>query len=310
MTNLSIPKEWRAFVSSSHNRVFVNPASGCRANCAYCYIYEYGHPHTPHIFGVSGNEISCWLQSQKAFHVGKNGTLISIGSSCDPFDREVTSKTLELVKALSPLENPLQLSTKYYVSDEAADYLDKYQVKSGQIVLYTTITTFEHWKTVEPGADEPCLRLKGLVNARKHGITTCLYIKPVLPGLTEYETVRFMQAIEQHDIPYCVLGLAYRSEKMIEKMKGRGLLTEGLETENTDGRPPPSKENEIPLYASIDEMLKPIQQIRSNLETADVECVLSSPCVMALSYDIQCPTGVWRYFPDLCTKCRAKCASR
>ena len=306
---ISIPEDWLPFISCNFNRVFVNPASGCRANCAYCYIFDYGHPHTPQLFEASGGEVKRWLQSQNGFREGKCGTLISIGATCDPFDEEVVYKTLEFVEAFSPMRNPIQLSTKYYVSETAAEQLCGFQVESGQIILFGTITSFRYWHNLEPGTHEPHRRLLGLTNAMLRGISTCLYVKPVLPGITDKEASLFAQAILEHNIPYCTLGLAYINDKTLSRIRQRGLPIREL-TKRGKSPPPPSKASETKVYARATGTLDTVELIKPILEVEGTECVVSAPCVHALAYGILCPTGVWHYHPELCVHCRAECSKR
>lgn len=305
----AIPSDWMPFVSVGFNRVFINPASGCRGNCAYCYIFDYGHPHKPKIFLVSGREVRGWLESQPGFRRGRNGTLLSFGSSCDPFDPNVTAKTLEIVGALAPMGNPIQLSTKYLIGKATTVALSEAQVANGQIVVMATITSFRHWEALEPGTDEPHARLLGLLNAKEQGLATCLYIKPVLPGITETELPSFVEAIHDYEIPYCTTGIIYASTGIHKKLKSRAIPVDAFpfETETGGRRPPPSKQNESAhSFASV-EPVETIACVRPVLEGAGAECTISAPCVVALAYGVLCPTGIWIGLPELCVDCRADC---
>jgi len=312
MTGVTIPQEWSQYVSSSFNRIFISPASGCSANCAYCFIFEYGHPHRPQVFEIPPSRIAAWLQSEPLFRAGKSGTLLSLAPFCDAFAPEVTDTTLEFVRALAPLKNPIQLSTKYYVDETTAKKLGDLQDVAGQIVLYVTITSFKLWRQLEPATDAPSLRLKGSLNVRHYGINTCLSIKPVLPGITELEAESFAKAIGDYRIPFCALGVMYSSKNIEVRMRARRMISSDLECRlRAAGRiPPPPHSYEQGLRAWDIPTLDIAQKLLLTMKAAGAECVVSGPCAIALSYDVLCPTGVWRYLPHLCVPCQANCRSR
>ncbi|GIK41029.1 MAG: hypothetical protein BroJett011_48620 [Chloroflexota bacterium] len=309
---ISIPSDWSPYISYSFNRIYISQASGCSANCVYCFIFDDGHPRKPRLFDIPGDDVRQWLESQKGFRAGRNGTLISLSPYCDPFSKEVTDKTLEFVEALAPLQNPIQLSTKYFVDQTIAKRLGKSQTMFGQIILYATVTSFQFWKRIELAADEPYLRIEGLLNARRQGINTCLAIKPVLPGITDKEIDLFVKAIRDYDVPYCVVGVMYSSEKIETRIRRRKLSNDEFELriEIKGDRPPPCNTNRQQQNSLNIDTLDIVYQMIPQLEATGAQCVISGPCVVALSYDVLCPTGVWRYLPHLCVSCQANCRSK
>jgi hypothetical protein len=236
--------------------------------------------------------------------------LISLAPSCEPFAPGVSEKTLEFVDCLAPLENPIQISTKRFVNSETARRISHSQVNSGQIVIYVTITSFSHWAVIEPGSVDPQRRLEGLANAQDLGINSCLYIKPVLPGITEREVDSFSEAIKRYKIPYCVVGVLYVSDSILTRLKKRGLYTKELQ-EQLSSRgtiPPPAHPND-PSGVSNLSSLSTVRGMLKRLQTTGSECLINGPCVMALSYDILSPTGIWLYRPHMCVECSAECRS-
>ncbi|MBA4376480.1 MAG: hypothetical protein C0401_09960 [Anaerolinea sp.] len=306
--DFEVPTQWGNYISYSFNRVYISPAIGCSANCAYCYIFEFGCPHSPILVDVPAKTIRDWLENQKAFRAGKNGTLISIGSMCDPFAPSVTDKTLEFVSEFAPLGNPIQISTKYYIREDTANKLAGYQAKDGQIVVYGTVTSIQHWKRLEPAADSPLDRLKGLGNVEKTGVKTCISIKPVIPGITETDAELFADAIDTYRISYCAVGVMYSSEIIEKRLKHRGLTNPDLENRFSQhgNRSIPCQTNISDRVTDID-TLDVVRRIISIIKKTQAKIIISGPCAMALSYGVLCPTGVWRYLPHLCTNCPADC---
>lgn len=312
MKPFNIPDEWTRFVSYSFNRIYISPASGCSANCAYCYIFEYGHPRKPDVFNVKGKQFRDWLVQQSGFRAGKFGTLISVAPSCDPFANGVTEKTLEIVRELAPLRNPIQLSTKYRVDSYAAKKLGIFQVLDGQILIYITITSFLHWRKLEPAADEPYSRLEGARSVNEHGLNTCLSVKPFLPGITEKEVGHFVEAIESYKIPFCAIGVMYVSNHINMKIKRRGLETQDFKeiAKNPSSIPPPPHSRDCKNSAFSINTVGRIKDFIRKLEIAGAQCVINGPCASALSYNTISPTGIWLYRPELCVECAVNCKEK
>lgn len=311
--NHVIPRDWEAHISFSFRRVYISPASGCTVNCGYCFIFEYGHPRKPVLFDATGREIAAWLEEQRDFTKGRNGTLISIAPSTEPFlTEEITNKTLEIVEALSMFENPIQISTKKAPHLDILRKLSLLQRLEGQITLFFTITSITNWKMLEPGADSPQKRFASLLLAQQTGINVCLYIKPAIPGITDIDLDRFIENIKQYEIKIVVVGTMYISPRIEKELSKRRLVSVDASAyfANRGLVPPPAHTNDAQLLAVQVSDFTYVEKIVEALKASDAAILINGPCAIALSYKTLSPTGVWLYRPELCVQCIADCKNQ
>jgi tetratricopeptide (TPR) repeat protein len=107
-------KKLLMFDATGRARVFVNPTVGCSVGCSFCYLPAYGIEHT--VKPASGEvEPSLYRQAlagDKRFRAGPGGTLISVGSFCEPFLKHLSERTVEIIRAIAELGNPMQVATR------------------------------------------------------------------------------------------------------------------------------------------------------------------------------------------------------
>ncbi|NQV17027.1 MAG: hypothetical protein HQ534_00570 [Armatimonadetes bacterium] len=165
-----------------------------------------------------------WLKKHKQFIPGKKGSIISIGSWGDPFPESAYLYTLDYIKEMVKFGNPIQISTKYAMSDTLLTELLKIPSQKNQIVLSTSITTFKLWKQIEPCADSPIARLQSLSKLYGSKIRTNLFIKPFIFGITSEEVKEFNLNLRIYNIDTCVVGVFYWNKHIINKMRKIGLI--------------------------------------------------------------------------------------
>jgi len=185
-----IIKEVQAKSILNKSQIFdycVNPYTGCRVNCRYCYARLFMKRYSGHKepwgefvdVKVNAPEVLS-KQLQRA----KKGT-VWISSVCDPYQPleakyELTRRCLkELVRTQFPVN--IQTKSKLVLRD-----LDLFQ-DFETIEVGFTITTNEE-KTAalfEPGAATVAERLKALEKLHSSGIRTFAFIGPLLPGNPE-----------------------------------------------------------------------------------------------------------------------------
>ncbi|MCS7096979.1 MAG: radical SAM protein [Candidatus Methanomethylicia archaeon] len=163
----------------------IHPAIGCTNQCVYCYIQDMGFPFnkiTP--YGLSGPELAHALLSNPYYMPTINGTYLAIGSITEPFHKIAINKTMEYLKALEELGNPTQFSTKEYINEEIAKRIAKIKVPISPLI---TIVTIQKKDILEPNAPDIDLRLKTIRNLRIGGLKPIIFIRPILPGVTDKE---------------------------------------------------------------------------------------------------------------------------
>jgi len=163
----------------------VHTGIGCKFGCLYCYIYDMGFPSTPRPYPLKGIQLAYALALNPAVAPGCCGTFMAFGSVTEPFMDETVERAFEYLDAVaSILGNPIQLSTKAWINDELAARIRS--IPDHLSILVTIVTTSLH-RMLEPGAPDPEERFQSIRILSRHGVHTCLFLRPILPGLCEKE---------------------------------------------------------------------------------------------------------------------------
>jgi|TARA_R110001583_G_scaffold164318_1_gene316803 DNA repair photolyase len=192
-----------------NGRFFISPILGCNARCSFCYIYSKGYETK-----ISSNEFGLektisFLRSHEKFKSGKDGSIISIGAWGDPFPRykkSACTHTLSWLSELTKLQNPIQIMSRYELTDDTIDEIANCNFYQGQILYSTSLSSFDRFKEIEPFADKPELRLSSVQKLRAKGISTNVMIKPFLAGITDVEIKKFIEVFNLFEIKFCVVG--------------------------------------------------------------------------------------------------------
>jgi DNA repair photolyase len=183
-------KEIRAKSILNKSRVFeycVNPYTGCRLNCRYCYARLFMGRYSGHK-EAWGDFVDVKVNAPevlgKQLEKAKRGT-VWISSVCDPYQPleakyELTRKCLrELVKKQFPVN--IQTKSKLVLRD-----LDLFQ-QFEDIEVGMTVTTDDEKiaRLFEPRASPVKERLNALERLHVSGIRTFAFVGPLLPGNPE-----------------------------------------------------------------------------------------------------------------------------
>ena len=77
------------------------------------------------------------------FIKSKSGTLISIGSFCDPFLQNVDLKTRDILKAIKDFGNPIQIATKLFPSKSVLnDMVELFNENKNQLMVNFSLPDF------------------------------------------------------------------------------------------------------------------------------------------------------------------------
>lgn len=172
----------------------INPYRGCEFACRYCYA-RYTHEYI-------GLEESVLFETRifaktnvaEAFErdLPEGKTLrgsLAIGSVTDPYQPaerfiKATRRLLEAMSRRSGLR--LSITTKSHLVTRDIDLLQAIAARN-RISVNITITTLSRRlaRMLEPRAPRPGRRLEALRALAAAGIPTCVFVMPVLPGITD-----------------------------------------------------------------------------------------------------------------------------
>ncbi len=192
-----------------NGRFFISPILGCNARCSFCYIYSKGYETkiSQNEFGLE--ETIIFLKSHEKFKAGLNGSIISIGAWGDPFPRyskPACSNTLKWLSEIAKLKNPIQIMSRYELTDNTIEEVAKCNLYKGQILYSTSLSSLNRYREIELYADKPELRLESIKKLRDKGISTNVMIKPFLAGITDLEINGFIEIFKRFEVEYCVVG--------------------------------------------------------------------------------------------------------
>lgn len=214
----------------SNNRFFVSPIIGCNGQCVYCYlaIEEYAAP-SANMFGI--DKTIEFLLKDKKFISGSKGSIISVGALGDlfPSDTCLRGYSIEWIKKLLLLGNPMQIMSKNELFQEEIDEIVSSIKYNNQLLFSTTIVTFDHDKLIEKGVNCSLKRLLVLNEFEKRGVPINIMIKPFIPGITSEESDKFIRNISFLRKPYCVIGKLFINNKIYKNILESSYMKDNIE---------------------------------------------------------------------------------
>lgn len=188
---------------------------GCPLACAYCYIYDMGFPASVKPYHLSPLQMAYAVAINPFVAVGDWGSLIATGSVTEPFLPETRDRALGYIKALTTyLRNPIQVSTKMPPPQELV------ALQKGLDVLISVVDVAGKF---EPKAPPPIERLKAGAELIRRGGRATLFIRPILPGVTDRELTRLL--ILARDLGYTdvVFGTLRVTPAIYRRLKAFGV---------------------------------------------------------------------------------------
>ena len=180
----------------------INPYRGCEHGCIYCFARP-----THAYLGLSpGLDFESRLFAKPDAAALLEGELrapnyacavIAIGTNTDPYQPierrfQVMRQVLEVLAAC---EHPVGITTKSALIQRDIDILAAMAEKR-LVKVALSITTLDRdlARAMEPRAATPARRLETLAALHEAGIPTCVMVAPIIPGLTDWEIERILEA--------------------------------------------------------------------------------------------------------------------
>jgi len=200
--------------------ITVHPGIGCPNKCLYCYLVDFGpNFQTPKPYKLNGLEVSLSLLYNKWFVPGKMGTFIAIGSVCEPFHPICYAKTIDYLKSFAKyLKNPMQFSTKAFLNAEQVNEISE-AVNNQPLSPLVTIITIKNAKKLEPNVPSPVKRFETISNLRDAGFKPILFLRPIIPGITDKEFEQIFEKASNAGAIGVVIGTFRISRKILERLK-------------------------------------------------------------------------------------------
>ncbi|HOW37658.1 MAG TPA: radical SAM protein [Bacillota bacterium] len=166
-----------------------NVYRGCTHGCIYCdsrsSCYEIPPPFEDIIVKVNAPELALRELSRK-----RKKVMVHSGSMCDPYmpieaELGLSRKVLEVILKTG---NGAGFLTKNVLALRDLDLMEAINRQAKAVACFTLTTMDDALaKRIEPRASLPSERLKALWTFAQHGITTGVWMTPLLPFLTANE---------------------------------------------------------------------------------------------------------------------------
>jgi len=278
----------------------VHPGKGCPFTCGYCYVPDLGSGFTHQkTSDLSGEELVFSLLNNPQFLPGSIGTFLAFGSVCDPFHSDCVEKTLEFMDSVSEyLGNPCQFYTKMYLSEEIACRLS--ELGGSSLSPLVSFSTWEQAEILEPRVPCPEERMESISNLRSAGLKPMLFLRPIIPGVTDQELDSILHKAKEAGAVGVVLGSLKVSRNIIARLKQLGLNLDPI-LKRSDL---PQKRNKLVPTFMKDLKIRAVQ----TAERLGLIPFLSSCCANAYTAEVPCVSLCWT--THFCTQCPNNCLGK
>jgi len=180
----------------------INPYRGCEHGCIYCYARP-THCYLGHSAGVDfETELyikpnAAALLEQELAKPNYKVSTIALGANTDPYQpiERQHNITRSILEVLERANHPVAVVTKSALVTRDLDILQRMASK-GLAKVALSITTLDRKlaRDMEPRASTPTKRLAALKALHGAGIPTVVMVAPIIPGLTDSEIERILEA--------------------------------------------------------------------------------------------------------------------
>ncbi len=226
LENVLLKEEKERALRDHHSRrpprpcgITIHTGVGCSLGCLYCYVPDMGFPMKPQPYHLSGIELAYALAANPYVYPGY--TLAAYGSVTEPFLPETRDRALEYISTVYKyLRLPSQVSTKIPLSRELAVKLKESEPSLSVLV---TIITIDKARILEPNAPSPLKRFDSIEVMRKVGLHVTLFMRPIIPGITDREAEKIIALAAEKKVNGIVLGSLRVTPGIIKRLSARGV---------------------------------------------------------------------------------------
>ena len=196
----------------------INPYRGCEHGCVYCFARP-THSYMGLSAGVDfesklfAKPDAAKLLDNELSKQGYQPRTIAIGTNTDPYQPVEKRWRImrEILEVLEARNHPVGIVTKSALVTRDIDILAR-MAEKGLAKVALSVTTLDRKlaRTMEPRAATPTRRLETIRELSNAGIPTSVMVAPIIPGLTDPEIERILDAARAagaRDAGYVILRL-------------------------------------------------------------------------------------------------------
>lgn len=180
----------------------INPYRGCEHGCIYCYARPY-HEYLGFSAGLDfetkilvKEDAPELLRAELSSPRWKPQTLIVSGVTdpYQPLERRLRL-TRRCLEVLAEFRNPVSVTTKNCLVTRDLDLLGELAAhRAVAVTLSVTTLDDDLQRVLEPRTASPSRRLEAVTRLADAGVPVSVNVAPVIPGLTEHELPRILEA--------------------------------------------------------------------------------------------------------------------
>ena len=200
--------------------ITIHTGVGCSYGCVYCYIWDMGFPGRPEPYPLSPPGIAYALAVNP--YIVPGYTFAAYGSVTEPFLPETRELAVEYIGWVYRwLRLPSQVSTKTVIDSGLARSLKEAEPRLS--VLVTVVALGEWARRLEPGAPSPEDRIRAAGEAARMGLSVALFIRPIIPGVTDAQAPRILEFARESGVRGVVLGSLRVTPGILSRLRAAGV---------------------------------------------------------------------------------------
>ena len=180
----------------------INAYRGCEHGCSYCYArpthaYLGLSPGLDFESRLFAKPDAARVLEAELRHPGYECRMIALGTNTDPYQpiERRLKITRQILKVLAAANHPVGITTKSGLVVRDLDIL-RSMAERNLVRVFLSITTLDRRlaRRMEPRAATPNKRLETIRALSAAGVPTGVMVAPVIPGLTDSEMERILEA--------------------------------------------------------------------------------------------------------------------